>query len=73
MDMTYTIWPTNKYSEIETCEHCGKTGLKRTRIVNLCDADGMVHDKLAFGTTCAAKLAAGKTDGTRYAEIGEAL
>jgi hypothetical protein len=28
---------------------------------------------MAFGTTCASKLAAGKTDGVRYAEIGEAL
>jgi hypothetical protein len=72
--ITYTIWPTNSYSdEVETCEHCGKTGLKRTRVVNLQDNDGMIHDKLYFGTTCAMKLAAGKTDGTRYAELGENL
>lgn len=69
----YSIWPTNRYSDCETCEHCGKTGLKRTRIVELTDADGTIIDKLAFGTTCAQKLAHGKTDGKRYAEIGEQL
>ena len=72
-EMTFTIWPTNKYSEQEVCEHCGKTGLKRTRIVELQDVDGMVHAKMAFGTTCASKLAAGRIYGTRYAEIGEAF
>jgi hypothetical protein len=71
--MIYRIEATNSYSEQETCEHCGRTGLKRTRIVNLVDTDGMIWHKMAFGTTCATKLASGKTDGVRYAEFGETL
>lgn len=69
----YRIEATDKYSDQEVCEHCGRTGLKRTRIVNLTDEHGMVWQKMAFGTTCAMKLASGKTDGVRYAEFGESL
>lgn len=71
--MIYRIEPTNRYSDQETCDHCGKTGLKRTRVMDLVDEDGMICQKMTFGTTCAQKYAMGKTDGTRYAEFGDQL
>lgn len=38
--------------DVTTCECCGKSGLKKTVVIELGDCGSMVH----YGTQCAAKL-----------------
>ena len=40
-------------NEVDTCDCCGKTGLKRTVVLGRTDADGTVMAVEHFGTTCA--------------------
>lgn len=44
-------------SEVETCECCGKTGLKRVVWLDQLDADGnLTGDVVAYGVNCAARV-----------------
>lgn len=40
--------------DVDICECCGKTGLKRTVILGALDADGNVMADVYYGTRCAA-------------------
>lgn len=42
-------------TDIDTCECCGRTGLKQTIAMALIDADGNHLQTVHYGTTCAAK------------------
>lgn len=46
--------------ECTTCEHCGKSGLKNTVVLEILDDDGNAEGATWYGTTCAAK-ALGRT------------
>lgn len=46
--------------EYTTCEVCGKTELRRVMWLAELDADGIEGEAFAAGTTCGAKLLAGK-------------
>lgn len=41
--------------DVDTCECCGKTGLKKTVILGVKDADGNVIDVRHYGANCAAE------------------
>lgn len=43
-------------NQIETCQHCGRTDLKKGAWLGVLDADGNVEAELAVGMTCASRL-----------------
>lgn len=46
--------------DITTCDHCGRTNLRKTVILATLDADGAEEDIVHFGVDCAAR-ASGRT------------
>lgn len=47
--------------DVTTCQICGKPELRGTVILAILDADGNTEDVTYAGTSCAAKLASGRT------------
>lgn len=45
-------------NDVDSCECCGRTGLRKTIILGKLDPDGSVTDVLHFGTSCAGKALA---------------
>ncbi len=56
--MKYTVKGVG--SETDTCEHCGKTNLKKVVWLSQLDADGNEAGTIAVGTTCAGVLLYGR-------------
>lgn len=42
--------------DVTTCEHCGRTGLKHTVMLEILDADGNGDGIMHYGSDCAAKM-----------------
>lgn len=62
---TYRIKGTT--DDITTCDCCGRTGLKKTVILAVLDADGNQEDQTYYGTACAAKATRQTTTAIRNA------
>lgn len=62
--------PSGKYrllgvdDEVTTCEHCGKSGLKRTVVLSQLDADGNEVAVVRFGCDCATRAMRGRVSVT---------
>lgn len=42
--------------EVDSCDHCGKQGLKKAVMLFLLDAEGNREELVYYGTTCAARV-----------------
>lgn len=58
--------------DVTTCQQCGKPELKGTVILDILDADGNTEDVIYAGSTCAAKMAGGRTTGAKIRQQAQA-
>lgn len=58
--------------DVTTCQQCGRPELKGTVILAILDADGNTEDVTYAGTTCAAKMAGGRTTGAKIRQQADA-
>jgi hypothetical protein len=57
--------------DIDTCDCCGRSGLKRTIILGCLDADGNVLHAVYYGTHCASTAMRFQGSGKRLETIAE--